>query len=318
MTGHAELTPRATRRQETYTCLDEDQDRNGARDRLSPVRGNVMRGRQLSDVGTSATLACVGGILDAFTYLGHGRVFANSMTGNVVLLGVNVIQEDWHQALRHLFPICSFFVGISAARIFYMRRLFGRIRHPDQAVLTLEIGLFGAIGCLSDASSDSLITTPIAFAASLQSEAFRSVKGFPFNSTFTTGNLRTLSESVFDLLFDDSQLDAGRMVRIFSVICSAFLLGALTGAFMTQKLHNQTLWIVSLMLTLLWVRLIRRTRGKTSAFIDELGDTAGPMPAAIPASLEMTCHHPSPTLYEFVHKHFVRNVQRRKEWAAKA
>src|SRR6187402_1432230 len=28
-----------------------------------------------------------GGFLDAFTYVGHGRVFANAMTGNVVLLG---------------------------------------------------------------------------------------------------------------------------------------------------------------------------------------------------------------------------------------
>jgi uncharacterized membrane protein YoaK (UPF0700 family) len=243
-------------RQEIYTCLHNNRDRSK---------------RQFSDVGTSAIFACVGGIVDAFTYFGHGRVFANSMTGNVVLLGVNVMQEDWHQALRHLIPICSFFVGISAARIFYVRPWSGKFQNPDLAVLTLEIGLFGAIGCLPDASSDFLITTPIAFAASLQSEAFRRVEGLPFNSTFTTGNLRTLSESIFDFLFDQSQLAAGRMVRIFSVICSTFLLGALTGAFLTQRLHNKTLWIVSLMLAFLWVRLIPRTRGRTSAFTNELG-----------------------------------------------
>jgi hypothetical protein len=180
MTRHGETTPRATGRQEIYTSLDNDWDRNDARDRLPPVRGNVMPGRQLSGVGASAIFACVGGILDAFTYFGHGRVFANSMTGNVVLLGVNVMQKDWHQALRHLFPICSFFVGISAARSFYMHPLSGKIQDPDLAVLTLEMALFGAIGCLPDASSDFLITNTIAFAASLQSEAFRSVEGFPF------------------------------------------------------------------------------------------------------------------------------------------
>jgi uncharacterized membrane protein YoaK (UPF0700 family) len=247
-------------RQEIYACLHNNRDRSK---------------RLLSGVGASAVFACVGGILDAFTYFGHGRVFANSMTGNVVLLGVNVMQADWHQALRHLFPICSFFVGISAARIFYVDAVFGKIRNPDLAVLTLEIGLFGAIGCLPDASSDFLITTPIAFAASLQSEAFRRVAGFPFNSTFTTGNLRTLSESVFDFLFDNSQLAARRMVRTFSVICSMFLLGATTGAFLTQRLHNKTLWIVSLVLAFLWVRLIQR------------------IPAVDRSSVETTCRHPS-------------------------
>jgi uncharacterized membrane protein YoaK (UPF0700 family) len=182
--------------------------------------GRHRNTRPLSGVGASAVFACVGGILDAFTDFGHGRVFANSMTGNVVLLGVDVMQKDWHQASRHLFPICSFFVGISAARTFFVHFLSGSIQNPDLAVLTIEIALLGAIGCLPDASSDFLITTTMAFAASLQSEAFRSAEGFPFNSTFTTGNLRTLSESVFDFLFDNSQPGARRMVRIFSVICS--------------------------------------------------------------------------------------------------
>jgi uncharacterized membrane protein YoaK (UPF0700 family) len=247
--------------------------------------------RQLSGVGASAVFACVGGILDAFTYFGHGRVFANSMTGNVVLLGVDVMQKDWHQALRYLFPMCSFFVGISAARMFFVHFLSGSIQNPDLAVLTLEIALLGAIGCLPDASSDFLITTTIAFAASLQSEAFRSAEGFPFNSTFSTGNLRTLSESVFDFLFDNSQLAARRMVRIFSVICSMFLFGAITGAFMTQRLHNKTLWMVSLMLAFLWVRLIPRTRGRTSAFTDKPGDAAKRMRAVSRSSVETTCRH---------------------------
>jgi|SRR3984885_1958675 uncharacterized membrane protein YoaK (UPF0700 family) len=267
-----------TGRQEIYTCLNNNQDRNK---------------RQSSGVGASAVFACVGGILDAFTYFGHGRVFANSMTGNVVLLGVDVMQEDWRQALRHLLPICSFFVGISAARMFYVHPLSGRIQNPDLVVLTLEIALLGAIGCLPDASSGFLITTTIAFAASLQSEAFRSAEGFPFNSTFTTGNLRALSESVFDFLFDNSQFAARRMVRIFSVICSMFLFGAITGAFMTQRLHNKTLWIASLMLAFLWVRLIPRTKGQTSAFTNKLGDAAKPISAVSHASVETTCRHPS-------------------------
>jgi hypothetical protein len=43
-----------TGRQEIYTCLHNNRDRNK---------------RQLSGVGASAVFACVGGILDAFTFL---------------------------------------------------------------------------------------------------------------------------------------------------------------------------------------------------------------------------------------------------------
>ncbi|MFP3616894.1 DUF1275 family protein, partial [Paraburkholderia sp. SIMBA_050] len=37
----------------------------------------------------AALLTLSGGYLDAYTYVGHGHVFANTMTGNVALLGIN-------------------------------------------------------------------------------------------------------------------------------------------------------------------------------------------------------------------------------------
>jgi uncharacterized membrane protein YoaK (UPF0700 family) len=37
-------------------------------------------------------LTLSGGFPDAFTYLGHGKVFANSMTGNIVLLAARLLQ----------------------------------------------------------------------------------------------------------------------------------------------------------------------------------------------------------------------------------
>ena len=38
----------------------------------------------------AALLTLSGGYLDAYTYVGHGHVFANTMTGNVALLGINL------------------------------------------------------------------------------------------------------------------------------------------------------------------------------------------------------------------------------------
>ena len=40
----------------------------------------------------AVVLAVAGGFLDAYTYLTRGGVFANAETGNMVLLGVRLLQ----------------------------------------------------------------------------------------------------------------------------------------------------------------------------------------------------------------------------------
>ena len=45
--------------------------------------------RRIGTLGIATLLAAAGGFLDGFTWVGHGHVFANAMTGNVVLLPSN-------------------------------------------------------------------------------------------------------------------------------------------------------------------------------------------------------------------------------------
>ncbi len=205
----------------------------------------------------SSVLAAVGGMLDSFMYLGHGHVFANSMTGNVVLLAVNTMQREWTQAVRHILPIVSFIVGISTAKAFVVPPVAPAVRDPELAVLALEIVMFGILGFLPDTTSDFLITISIAFAASFQTEVFRNVRGYSYNSTFTTGNLRTFSESLFAWLLRRTSEPAGKL-RTFAVICAVFFMGAFGGAFLTPLLHNRTLWVVCFLLAFLPGRLIVR------------------------------------------------------------
>src|SRR6202041_1996670 len=71
-------------------------------------------------VGTlviSALLASAGGFLDGFMYVGHGHVFANSMTGNVVLLGINCLSGSWQTGFRHLVAILSFLAGVCVSQV---------------------------------------------------------------------------------------------------------------------------------------------------------------------------------------------------------
>jgi uncharacterized membrane protein YoaK (UPF0700 family) len=206
-------------------------------------------------------LACMGGALDAFTYLGHGHVFANAMTGNVVLFGVNAVQGDWHQALHHFFPIVSFFLGVSTAEGIKEGVFRNRPESGHALVLSFEIAIFAILGCLPASTSDFLITISVAFGASLQTAAFRTVEGRPYNSTFTTGNLRALSESLFAWLVRKRTSDAQSGARVFAAVCGSFLLGTVIGALLTPILYNKTLWVICAVLVFVRQRLVRQASG---------------------------------------------------------
>src|SRR5258708_24423728 len=89
-----------------------------------------------------------GGFLDAFTYLGHGKVLANSMTGNIVMLAVNLGGGDIQQALRHIWPLIGFVCGIFAARLLQLIA-WRHPRHPAIISLVFEIA-FLALAALKE------------------------------------------------------------------------------------------------------------------------------------------------------------------------
>ena len=208
-----------------------------------------------SDLG--ALLACAGGYLDAFTYIGHRHVFANAMTGNVVLLGINCVSGDWHTGLRHLPPIAAFFIGIWAAKAI---EFWARPHHRYLVVLALEIAILALLSLLPFWTADFWITTSIAFAASVQVETFRRVRGRSYNSTFTTGNLRTLSEGIFDWWTGARDSQTTILIADFALICGAFLAGAVAGGLATTLARNygflnRALWIDILLLFVVALRV---------------------------------------------------------------
>ena len=205
------------------------------------------------DVG--ALLAAAGGFLDGFTYVGHGHVFANAMTGNVVLLGISCVSGSWRTALHLLPAIVAFVVGVSVSQAMQLHSKRRDVSAPYPAVLVLEIGVLLVLSLLPSATPDILFTTSIAFAASVQVQTFREVDGHSYNSTFTTGNLRTLSEAAFARFFEGHGPAAGRVVRDFSAVCAAFLLGATAGGYFAQVFGNRALWCDVILLALVAIRV---------------------------------------------------------------
>ena len=224
------------------------------------VEGQQSTGGDLTDqaasqLTNSALLAVAGGFLDGFTYVGHGHVFANAMTGNVVLLGISCFSRELGSGLRHLPPILMFVLGVSVAKALEMPAAKRRLRHPHLAALIIQIAFLATLAFLPESTPDVWFTTSIAFAASVQVETFRKVHGRPFNSTFTTGNLRTFAENCFAWLFAGGGDEARSAAWDFGVICFAFFAGAAAGGVATMRLGNRGLWIDVLLLGIVVVRV---------------------------------------------------------------
>ena len=58
-------------------------------------------------LAAACVLSTVGGFLDIYTYLFRGHVFANAVTGNMVLFGFTLAERNWEGSSRYLLAIES-------------------------------------------------------------------------------------------------------------------------------------------------------------------------------------------------------------------
>ena len=204
-----------------------------------------------SAVAIACLLSLSGGFLDAFTYIGHGGVFANAMTANVVLLGAKAGTGDLAGALTHVPPLFAFLAGVFMAQAMRLPRLGAN--WPALMSLSLEIVALTVIAFLPRGFPDIWIVLSISFVAALQNSSFTRVRGWSYNSVVTTGNLRRFAELLFTSMVPRRNPEALAQAGIFGAICLSFLAGALAGGLTTGWLHNAALSIpVVILAIVLW------------------------------------------------------------------
>ena len=181
-----------------------------------------------------ALLAIAGGILDAYTYLVRGGVFANAQTGNIVLLGVRLIQGQWLLALHYLIPILAFAAGVVVAEVIKHRFRQGGGVHWRQITVGLELVLLAAVAFLPSIL-DSLANVAVSFVCAVQVESFRKVNGNAFATTMCTGNLRSGTERLFLYLKTGERDHWSRAIQYYGIIL-CFTAGAALGALCAGKM----------------------------------------------------------------------------------
>lgn len=174
-------------------------------------------------------LSMVGGFTDVYSYLFRGGVFANAVTGNVVIMGVRLVSDDFIGAWKCLCAMLAYGAGVFAANAIHAR--FRHVRRVDwhQIVLWTEATLLMAVMGLPCGSADLLAVTLISFVCALQVQTFRRIRGLPFASTMCTGNLRSGAHAFYEWT-SGANTESLAHARHYAIVILTFMSGAMLGA----------------------------------------------------------------------------------------
>jgi uncharacterized membrane protein YoaK (UPF0700 family) len=153
-------------------------------------------GRHRRD-GLLLALTWAAGSVDAISFLALGRVFTANMTGNTVLLGLHLAQEQGAAALRALMALCGFGVGLAIGAVIVERGTDGGAwPRPVTRALVVEavilaafaVGSYPAVGVRAAWVGQALILLS-AMAMGIQSAAVRRLDVPGIATTYVTGTL---------------------------------------------------------------------------------------------------------------------------------
>lgn len=142
-------------------------------------------------------LAMVGGFLDAYTFISRDGIFANAQTGNMVLLAVKAANREWKSALLFIPPIIAFILGVLVSEIVKIPHIREVLHSYRRSILILECLVLILVGLLPRGVPNIVVTVCIAFVSSLQISTFNKLDKWAYNSTMTTGNLRTATQAAY-------------------------------------------------------------------------------------------------------------------------
>jgi uncharacterized membrane protein YoaK (UPF0700 family) len=219
----------------------------------------TIQKRQMSEALINGLLlAFSGGFQDAYTYFVRDHVFSNAQTGNVVLMSEHFMAGEWGQAVRYLFPLLFFTLGVFVAEQGHRRFKYAEKLHWRQGILLAEIAILFGVGFIPT-EYNSVATCLVSFSCAMQVQAFRKIKGYGYASTMCIGNLRSGTEALAGFLREKNKKILGRAFCYYGVIFS-FAVGAGIGGILSLKTGLKSIWVscfvLSVSFLLMFVELI--------------------------------------------------------------
>src|ERR1700728_604248 len=170
---------------------------------------------QPRDLGRTVLLCLVGGSADAIAFLRYDT-FVGAMTGNTVLLGIDLAEGKFDRAGFHLGIVAVFLAAV------ILTQTALKMKVPPSLPLLLTALMLGGSGFIASAWSAVIC----AAALGMQNAAVRSIAGVTINTVFITGNLVQLGAAV--PAAPEPQRRA--TIAVLTIAWVAYAVGAVAGA----------------------------------------------------------------------------------------
>ncbi|WP_314989081.1 YoaK family protein [uncultured Gemella sp.] len=178
-------------------------------------------------------LTVMGGFFDAYTFVNCGGIFANAQTGNLIFVGIDIIEGNFGEVLHYLIPIFSFVVGVLVSKFIENRYKELSIFKHIFMLLLIQMTALIIISIKHQFFGIDVRPIVISFICAIQYDGFRKVNNLVFASVFCTGNLRSMSEHLYKLVVLKKQESKTPLI-IYSTVISVFLFGVILGAAMSK------------------------------------------------------------------------------------
>lgn len=183
-------------------------------------------------------LALIAGFADTVGYLRY-EAFAGLMTGNTILLGIEVASQKFAAAGYHAAIIAMFLVGVVLAQVLL------KLAMPVWQALCLAAGLLVLCGFLEHRAASLVL--PLAMG--LQNSAANRFNGVALNTVFITGNIQKVGEGLAAWVWQwrDPKSPAAGGYAIYGLVWVAYAVGAGLGA-VAEKMLTQPLLLPAALL----------------------------------------------------------------------
>lgn len=224
--------------------------------------GNESNKKFTDHIGFHMLLAAIGGLMDAYSYVDRGNVFATGQTGNFVLAAIRFLSKDYKGMGRAFVPIGAFWLGVFLARHIYYKIYNEKHTHWISGILFLEIAVLFLVGFIPHSLPHLFANTAVSFAAAVQFCTFRNFGGnAAYAPVFCTGNMRSCAE-----MYYEGFVRKNRECRIrayhYSGILLAFFTGALTGGWLSFRLGEKAIWMACVLLLVSWITVGIEKKGQ--------------------------------------------------------
>ena len=204
---------------------------------------NLKFSKQMSEsIKLGVILAIAGGFMDAYSYMCRGKVFANAQTGNILLIGINISERNWHMALHYLVPVLAFAIGIALADLVKIRTKDLTLLHWRQSVSFIPQDFNLVANALTS------------LACGIQVESFRKIHGNGIATTMCIGNLRSATQHMCSYANTKDKEYIKKGLLYYGIIFF-FVIGAVIGNACVEMFAEKALLIASAILAVAFVMM---------------------------------------------------------------